>query len=236
MARSSAITRATDFELPPVLPVRLVDRRRPRRQSLRHHRRHRLDAAPERARRAAPLQRPHRRVWPGRSPSPSARCRCRPSFRAELARALDGSGEADAIKKRNPGEPYRQYLSIVLRKLDATIARVEGMDIGGPGARLRQCRRADPRSARDRAGAATRRTARRSPPIWSGRCAAPSRSSASPPCGSISARTPPRPRRRFRRCGGRPPATATTARPSSAAASGGRGSSASWPGPDRAAC
>ena len=57
-----------------------------------------------------------------------------PDFQAELARALGGSGEADAITKRNPGEPYRQYLSIVLRKLDATIARVQGMDIGGPGA------------------------------------------------------------------------------------------------------
>ncbi len=57
-----------------------------------------------------------------------------PSFRAELTRALEGGGEAEAIRTRNPGEPYRQYLSIVLRKLDATIARVEGMDIGGPGA------------------------------------------------------------------------------------------------------
>jgi phosphoenolpyruvate carboxylase len=57
-----------------------------------------------------------------------------PDFQAELARALGGSGEADAITKRNPGEPYRQYLSIVLRKLDATIARVQGLDIGGPGA------------------------------------------------------------------------------------------------------
>lgn len=57
-----------------------------------------------------------------------------PGFHAELVRALEGSGEADAIRTRNPGEPYRQYLSIVLRKLDATIARVEGMDIGGPGA------------------------------------------------------------------------------------------------------
>jgi phosphoenolpyruvate carboxylase len=55
-------------------------------------------------------------------------------FQDELVRALGGSGEADVIRKRNPGEPYRQYLSIVLRKLDATIARVQGMDIGGPGA------------------------------------------------------------------------------------------------------
>ncbi len=57
-----------------------------------------------------------------------------PGFHAELDRALEGSGEGDAIRKRNPGEPYRQYLSIVLRKLDATIARAQGMDIGGPGA------------------------------------------------------------------------------------------------------
>ena len=57
-----------------------------------------------------------------------------PRFRAELDRALDASGEADAIRARNPGEPYRQYLTLVLRRLDATSARVEGQDIGGPGA------------------------------------------------------------------------------------------------------
>jgi phosphoenolpyruvate carboxylase len=55
-------------------------------------------------------------------------------FRGELGRALESSGEADAIAARNPGEPYRQFLTVVLRKLDATIARVEGQDIGGPGA------------------------------------------------------------------------------------------------------
>ena len=47
-------------------------------------------------------------------------------FRAELARALEASGDAVAIRARNPGEAYRQYLTIVLRKLDATIARTEG--------------------------------------------------------------------------------------------------------------
>ena len=57
-----------------------------------------------------------------------------PGFKPELERALQGSGEAEQIKARNPGEAYRQFLSIVLRKLDATIARVEGQDIGGPGA------------------------------------------------------------------------------------------------------
>ena len=48
------------------------------------------------------------------------------SFRAELARELEASGDAVAIRARNPGEAYRQYLTIVLRKLDATIARTEG--------------------------------------------------------------------------------------------------------------
>jgi phosphoenolpyruvate carboxylase len=57
-----------------------------------------------------------------------------PGFRAELDRALGSSGEAEQIKLRNPGEPYRQYLSVVLRRLDATMARIEGQDIGGPGA------------------------------------------------------------------------------------------------------
>ena len=193
--------------------------------------RHRLDAAPERARRAAPLQ--HRIIDLARALSITERALpVPPDFqRRACPRARAAAARPTPIKKRNPGEPYRQYLSIVLRKLDATIARVEGMDIGGPGAPYRQCRRADPGFAGDRAARCNRRTAPRSPPIWSGRCAAPSRCSASPPCGSISARTPPRLPRRFRRCGGRPPATATTARPSSAAANGGRGCSARWPGP-----
>ncbi|MGV1015076.1 MAG: phosphoenolpyruvate carboxylase, partial [Methyloceanibacter sp.] len=51
------------------------------------------------------------------------------AFRAELNGALEASGEADAIRARNPGEPYRQFLTLVLRKLDATIARIEG--VGG---------------------------------------------------------------------------------------------------------
>jgi phosphoenolpyruvate carboxylase len=57
-----------------------------------------------------------------------------PGFRDELARELEASGEGAAIRARNPGEPYRQYLTLVLRKLDATMARIEGQDIGGPGA------------------------------------------------------------------------------------------------------
>ena len=57
-----------------------------------------------------------------------------PGFRAELAQALEASGEEERIKARNPGEPYRQFLSIVLRKLDARLALVEGQDIGALGA------------------------------------------------------------------------------------------------------
>jgi phosphoenolpyruvate carboxylase len=56
------------------------------------------------------------------------------AFRAELERALAATGEPDQIKARNPGEPYRQFLSVVLRRLDATMARVQGEDIGAPGA------------------------------------------------------------------------------------------------------
>ena len=52
------------------------------------------------------------------------------SFRDELARELEASGDAVAIRARNPGEAYRQYLTIVLRKLDATFTRIEGNGTG----------------------------------------------------------------------------------------------------------
>jgi phosphoenolpyruvate carboxylase len=48
------------------------------------------------------------------------------SFRVELVRELEASGEAVVIRARNPGEAYRQYLTIVLRKLDATLTRIDG--------------------------------------------------------------------------------------------------------------
>jgi phosphoenolpyruvate carboxylase len=54
------------------------------------------------------------------------------SFHAELERQLAESGQARAITRRNPGEPYRQYLSCVLRKIEATIARNEGEHPSGP--------------------------------------------------------------------------------------------------------
>jgi phosphoenolpyruvate carboxylase len=55
------------------------------------------------------------------------------SFREELTRSLDASQDGETIRMRNPGEPYRQFLTLVLRKLDATLARIQGMDIAGPG-------------------------------------------------------------------------------------------------------
>ena len=55
-------------------------------------------------------------------------------FGRELARALRASGAEEAIAQRNPGEPYRQYLTCILRKLDATMRRAEGgeLDVGTP--------------------------------------------------------------------------------------------------------
>ncbi|WP_375457458.1 phosphoenolpyruvate carboxylase, partial [uncultured Methylobacterium sp.] len=53
-------------------------------------------------------------------------------FRAELARALSESGDAEAIAGRNPGEAYRQFLTCILRKLEATIRRSEGARSAGP--------------------------------------------------------------------------------------------------------
>jgi len=55
-------------------------------------------------------------------------------FRGELAHALKMSGEAETIATRNPGEPYRQFLTCVLRKLDATTRRAKGreLELGTP--------------------------------------------------------------------------------------------------------
>jgi phosphoenolpyruvate carboxylase len=50
-------------------------------------------------------------------------------FRGALDRALEASGEAQAIRARNPGEPYRQFLTCALRKLDATMIRAEGCEL-----------------------------------------------------------------------------------------------------------
>ncbi|UMY17996.1 phosphoenolpyruvate carboxylase [Methylobacterium organophilum] len=54
------------------------------------------------------------------------------SFRKELALLLDESGDGKAIANRNPGEAFRQYLTCVLRKLEATIQRNKGQRSAGP--------------------------------------------------------------------------------------------------------
>lgn len=53
-------------------------------------------------------------------------------FKQALSHCLSESGDAKAIANRNPGEAYRQFLTCVLRKLDATIARNEGAKSTGP--------------------------------------------------------------------------------------------------------
>jgi len=52
-----------------------------------------------------------------------------PAFRHELDHALSMSGDAAAIAARNPGEPYRQFLTCGLRKLDATIVKAQGGEL-----------------------------------------------------------------------------------------------------------
>lgn len=51
------------------------------------------------------------------------------TFQEELAGELRASGDGEAIAERNPGEPYRQFLTCILRKLDATMQRANGKDI-----------------------------------------------------------------------------------------------------------
>jgi phosphoenolpyruvate carboxylase len=55
------------------------------------------------------------------------------SFRKELKARLAASGDAEAISARNPGEYFRQYLTCVLRKLDATIERNKEQPVISPG-------------------------------------------------------------------------------------------------------
>ncbi len=57
-----------------------------------------------------------------------------PGFRRELKALLDASGDGAAIGERNPGEHFRQFLTCILRKLDATIERnkEEPVELSGP--------------------------------------------------------------------------------------------------------
>src|SRR2546430_12614599 len=48
-----------------------------------------------------------------------------PEFREALARELAASGDAERIQQRNRGEVYRQFVTCMLRKLDATLTSAE---------------------------------------------------------------------------------------------------------------
>jgi phosphoenolpyruvate carboxylase len=55
-------------------------------------------------------------------------------FHAALVLALGRSGEAAGIAARNPGEPFRQFLACMARKLDATLARADAVPPESGGA------------------------------------------------------------------------------------------------------
>jgi len=53
------------------------------------------------------------------------------AFQGVLERALGECGEGEQIARRNPGEPYRQFLSCMLRKLQATIVQKQRGELVG---------------------------------------------------------------------------------------------------------
>ena len=53
-----------------------------------------------------------------------------PGFREALARELAASGDAERIQQRNRGEVYRQFVTCMLRKLDATLTSAERRETG----------------------------------------------------------------------------------------------------------
>ena len=54
------------------------------------------------------------------------------SFNQQLSRALLQSGDGEAIAARNPGELARQYLTCILRRVDATLGRAQRRGAGAP--------------------------------------------------------------------------------------------------------
>src|SRR3989440_2123922 len=55
-----------------------------------------------------------------------------PAFREALARQLERSEQGDAIARRNPGQVFRQFLTCVLRRLDATLVCAERGETAAP--------------------------------------------------------------------------------------------------------
>ena len=56
-----------------------------------------------------------------------------PEFRDALRRALAASGEGERIQQRNAGEVYRQFVSCMLRKLDAALTSAERSEVAPAG-------------------------------------------------------------------------------------------------------
>jgi phosphoenolpyruvate carboxylase len=50
-------------------------------------------------------------------------------FQEALARELTASGDGERIRRRNPGEVYRQYASCMLRRLDVTLTSAERQEL-----------------------------------------------------------------------------------------------------------
>lgn len=55
-----------------------------------------------------------------------------PAFREELARRLDELHDGAAIAQRNHNEPYRQFVTTILRKIDNTLAATNDEPVSGP--------------------------------------------------------------------------------------------------------
>ena len=110
-----------------VLPVRLLGRRGPGRESVRHQRRHPQHPAGEPADGSPPLPSPTRR--------PDAHAQRHRKGAAAIREVSPGAREGagrdrrgEAIANRNPGEVFRQYLSCMLRRLDVMILATEAGD------------------------------------------------------------------------------------------------------------
>ncbi len=181
----------------PVLPVRVVDRRRSRRQSVRHQRRHPEHAAGEPAYRAAAVPAPAGRLDPDAEHHRDGRSRSR-TYRQALEKELAATGEAEDIANAEPG-----------RSLPAV-----PLVHAPPSRRDDQCHRAGGHPGRsDRVRLRRhpgRPTSSSSRPSWSdvpsgnrcrdraSRCGGRSSRSASAPSGSTSGRTRPSSTRRSR--------------------------------------
>ncbi|HEY8163653.1 MAG TPA: phosphoenolpyruvate carboxylase [Methylocystis sp.] len=56
-----------------------------------------------------------------------------PAFKEELSRRLAGMSDGAAIAHRNLNEPYRQFVTTILRKIDNTLAAANDEPTTGPG-------------------------------------------------------------------------------------------------------